>query len=237
MIKSALRLIFGDYLASRLGPWLSLGSLSPRQARPSTGSCHSFSHSEVFFESLRVCQERDMDAARHAQQLITELSWRDFFRFYAGKHGVSIFQEGGVKGYRRRWMQDERIFKLWAQGRTGSTPLPARNHKKSSFKMPLRSLAFRMPLGWPLAFNRALKSLGGYPLVDACLRELSITGYISRHARAGAKHSVLTCFDPKAVEKWMFQLFQDIYSFESCPLKGLNAASFLAYTMSFDWRP
>lgn len=52
-----------------------------------------------------------------------ELSWRDFFRFYAGKHGVSIFQEGGVKGYRRRWMQDERIFKLWSQGRTGaSTP-------------------------------------------------------------------------------------------------------------------
>ena len=39
----------------------------------------------------------------------------------------------------------------------------------------------------------------GYPLVDACMRELSITGYASNHAR-------------------------------------LNAASFLAYTMSFDWR-
>ena len=39
----------------------------------------------------------------------------------------------------------------------------------------------------------------GYPLIDACMRELSITGYASNHAR-------------------------------------LNAASFLAYTMSFDWR-
>lgn len=41
--------------------------------------------------------------------------------------------------------------------------------------------------------------LTGYPLVDACMRELSITGYASNHAR-------------------------------------LNAASFLAYSMSFDWR-
>ena len=40
----------------------------------------------------------------------------------------------------------------------------------------------------------------GYPLVDACMRELSITGYTSNHAR-------------------------------------MNAASFLACSMSFDWRP
>ena len=51
--------------------------------------------------------------------------------------------------------------------------------------------------GFPMVFTKL--SDAGYPLVDACMRELSITGYASNHAR-------------------------------------LNAASFLAYTMSFDWR-
>eukprot|EP00435_Cladocopium_sp_Y103_P030395 s737_g7.t1 len=137
------QLIFGDYMASRLGPWLAVGALSPRK---------------VFFECLRLCEENGLaDGSRHARHLITELTWRDYFRFYAGKHGMDIYRQGGVKNYKRHWMQDERIFHLWSNGRTG------------------------------------------YPLVDACMRELSITGYASNHAR-------------------------------------LNAASFLAYTMSFDWR-
>lgn len=140
------QLIFGDYQASRLGPWLSLGNLSPRK---------------VFQECLRFCEHHGNDDAdprtKHARRLITELTWRDFFRFYAGKHGSSIFEPGGPKSYRKDWMQDERIFQLWSNGRTG------------------------------------------YPLVDACMRELSITGYTSNHAR-------------------------------------MNAASFLACSMSFDWR-
>ncbi|CAJ1367395.1 unnamed protein product [Effrenium voratum] len=142
------QLIFGDYLASKLGAWMSLGALSPRQ---------------VFWEVCRFLAESDasdaLDASSfpQAQRLVTELTWRDFFRFLAGKHGTAIFRRGGLKNKRKQWMQDERIFHLWSNGRTG------------------------------------------YPLVDACMRELSITGYMSNHAR-------------------------------------LNAASFLALSMSFDWR-
>ncbi|CAK9069219.1 Cryptochrome DASH [Durusdinium trenchii] len=147
------KLIFGDYQASRLGPWLSLGNLSPRK---------------VFQECLRFCEHHGNDDAdprtKHARRLITELTWRDFFRFYAGKHGTlerwSVAAWGGSvhqRWQRKDWMQDERIFQLWSNGRTG------------------------------------------YPLVDACMRELSITGYTSNHAR-------------------------------------MNAASFLACSMSFDWR-
>ena len=44
---------------------------------------------KVFFECLRLCEEKELpDASRHARHLITELTWRDFFRFYAGKHGA-----------------------------------------------------------------------------------------------------------------------------------------------------
>ena len=58
---------------------------------------------------------------------------------------------------------------------------------------------FHFPLIF-IGFHRFSQGLhAGYPLVDACMRELSITGYASNPAR-------------------------------------LNAASFLAHSMSFDWR-
>jgi len=59
-------------------------------------------------------------------------------------------------------------------------------------------VCFTFTFLWFHRFSQ-LRLDAGYPLVDACMRELSITGYASNHAR-------------------------------------LNAASFLAYTMSFDWR-
>lgn len=54
-----------------------------------TASSACFPLWKVFFECLRLCEEKELpDASRHARHLITELTWRDFFRFYAGKHGA-----------------------------------------------------------------------------------------------------------------------------------------------------
>ncbi|CAE6970790.1 cry [Symbiodinium sp. CCMP2592] len=131
---------FGEYYASRLGPWMAHGCLSPRKV----------------FEEICRCEVHSPGLA-HTQRLVVELTWRDFFRYLSGKHGNGIFREGGVKGYKRKWKQDVRMFNLWSEGRTG------------------------------------------YPLVDACMRELEATGLASNHAR-------------------------------------LNAASFLACSMGFDWR-
>eukprot|EP00439_Symbiodinium_sp_Y106_P055970 s364_g7.t2 len=131
---------FGEYYASRLGPWMAHGCLSPRKV----------------FEEICRCEVHSPGLA-HSQRLVVELTWRDFFRYLSGKHGNGIFREGGVKGYKRKWKQDVRMFNLWSEGRTG------------------------------------------YPLVDACMRELQATGLASNHAR-------------------------------------LNAASFLACSMGFDWR-
>ena len=51
---------------------------------------------QVFFECLRLCEEKGLaEESRHARHLITELTWRDYFRFYAGKHGAL---GGGVAG-------------------------------------------------------------------------------------------------------------------------------------------
>ena len=79
------------------------------------------------------------------------------------------------------------MFNLWSEGRTGALDLQASVNVCSVLDSGARGP------------NSAICEFAGYPLVDACMRELQATGLASNHAR-------------------------------------LNAASFLACSMGFDWR-
>jgi deoxyribodipyrimidine photo-lyase len=73
--------------------------------------------------------------------VVFELLWRDFFKFFALKHGNAIFFREGTVGSNKRWGWDERYVRAWKEGRTG------------------------------------------YPLVDANMRELAATGFMSNRGR------------------------------------------------------
>ena len=51
--------------------------------------------------------------------VIFELIWRDFFRFFAMKHGSRIFFEGGTTGKRLMWNKDPEHWRRWRDGCTG----------------------------------------------------------------------------------------------------------------------
>ncbi|KAI8473501.1 MAG: cryptochrome DASH1 [Monoraphidium minutum] len=113
----------GDY-STKLAPWLAAGCISPRT---------------VYHEIKRY--EAQRGANKSTYWVIFELTWRDFFKFFALKHGNAIFFEGGTSGAALPWSRDPELFERWAAGRTGM------------------------------------------PLVDANMRELAATGWMSNRGR------------------------------------------------------
>eukprot|EP00913_Durusdinium_trenchii_P020263 g19036.t1 len=111
-----------DY-STKLAPWLAFGCLSPRK----------------IFEQIRE-YEKEIVANKSTYWVLFELMWRDFYRFFAAKHGNQIFKLHGISG-KGDWKPDQELFRLWAEGKTG------------------------------------------YPLVDANMRELSATGFMSNRGR------------------------------------------------------
>jgi deoxyribodipyrimidine photo-lyase len=73
--------------------------------------------------------------------LVFELLWRDYWKFFALKHGTSIFFPGGTIGSTKEWKHYEKNLQAWINGRTG------------------------------------------FPLVDANMRELAATGFMSNRGR------------------------------------------------------
>jgi len=95
--------LLGTDYSSRLSIHLSQGSLSPKM---------------VYYELKRYEEERVANDSTH--HFFLELLWRDFFRLMGKKHGNSIFKEGGIRQIRRHDLkEDETVFRIWAEGRTG----------------------------------------------------------------------------------------------------------------------
>ncbi len=116
--------LLGSNYSSKISPWLSNGSLSPR---------------------FVYWQVRDYELERVANEstawVIQELLGRDFFRFIALKYGTRLFQEEGIKGRDKHQPEDLEKFKDWKKGRTG------------------------------------------IPFIDANIKELNATGFISFRGR------------------------------------------------------
>jgi deoxyribodipyrimidine photo-lyase len=113
--------------SSKLSPWLAHGCLSPRMVAQ---QCQKY--------------EQERVANKSTYWLVFELLWRDFFKFFALKHGNDIFQLHGItsgSNQQREWGYNPDWIRAWKEGRTG------------------------------------------YPLVDANMRELAATGYMSNRGR------------------------------------------------------
>jgi len=112
-----------DY-STKFAPWLAHGNLSPRfVARECTK-----------YEEQRV-------ANKSTYWVVFELIWRDFFKFFALKHGTSIFFPSGTMKSDKPWKHYQKNLQAWIDGKTG------------------------------------------YPLVDANMRELAATGFMSNRGR------------------------------------------------------
>jgi len=122
--------MMGAGYSTKLSCWLALGCVSPRQI-----------YQEVQrYESERV--KNDSTA-----ELVTELLWRDFFRFIARKYGNRIFRPEGIRNDQQlTYSENLSFFRKWTEGETG------------------------------------------VPFVDALMRELKHTGYISNRGRQVVAH-------------------------------------------------
>lgn len=116
-------MIGADY-STKLSPWLAHGNLSSRY---------------VAMECKKYEQERVENKSTY--WVVFELLWRDFFKFFAKKHGDSLFYPGGTIASRKEWKHHDKNLQAWIEGRTG------------------------------------------YPLVDANMRELAATGFMSNRGR------------------------------------------------------
>lgn len=116
-------MIGGDY-STKFSAWLALGCLSPRLIY----------HELQKYETQRV-------ANKSTAWIVFELKWRDYFKFFAMKHGNAIFFEEGTAGLELPWSYDRPLFERWRDGKTG------------------------------------------VPLIDANMRELAATGFMSNRGR------------------------------------------------------
>ena len=117
--------MIGPDFSTKFSAWLANGCISPKY---------------IYAELQRY--EREVKKNKSTYWVFFELLWRDFFRLQAKKYGNKIFQKGGTKGDPDpRWRNDERLFSIWAEGRTG------------------------------------------VPFIDANMRELNATGYMSNRGR------------------------------------------------------
>ncbi|KAG7670913.1 hypothetical protein Ndes2437A_g04546 [Nannochloris sp. 'desiccata'] len=118
--------MLGEKYSTKLAPALGHGCISPR-----------YIYSEIKkYESQR-------EANKSTYWVIFELIWRDYFKFFALKHGNKIFHLDGTAGKSSSnyWSTSVDLLNRWKEGTTG------------------------------------------WPLVDANMRELAATGWMSNRGR------------------------------------------------------
>jgi deoxyribodipyrimidine photo-lyase len=119
-----------DLESTKLAPYLALGCISPR-----------------FIENEIRKYEKERVENKSTYWVIFELTWRDFYRFFALRHGAKIFKLDGI-------------------GSNGKMPPWTAEHE-----------------GRDEIFEKWISGTTGYPLIDANMRELKLTGWMSNRGR------------------------------------------------------
>ena len=80
-----------------------------------------------------TCFEREHGGNESTYWVIFELLWRDFFRLMGKKYGNKIFfKEGPMGEIDPKWRNDDRLFEIWADGKTGIPFIDANMHELNS---------------------------------------------------------------------------------------------------------
>ena len=127
--------------STKLSAWLAQGCLSVRQV------AHALGHYEAMIK-----------ANESTYWIFFELLWREYFQWYALKHGVRLFAPGGIKNAPKRCCFYPERFQKWC---AGNTP---------------------------------------WPIVNACMKELQATGYLSNRGR----QLVASCFIHELGMDWRY---------------------------------
>lgn len=127
--------------SSKLSPWLANGCLSVREVAESIAA----------YETAHTRNES-------TYWLWFELLWREYFHWYALKHGARLFLRDGVQRKRRQATFYGHRFKAWCEGNTE------------------------------------------YPIINAAMKQLRETGYMSNRARQLAA----SCFVNELELDWRF---------------------------------
>jgi len=145
--------LLGADYSSKLSAWLANGCLSPRQV----------------YQAVKQ-HETTYGANNSTYWLIFELLWRDFFRFQAIKQGDQLFAFGGPQ--QRRWARQSELTQRRELQQQSSGP-PHKNR----------------PRHWSLSsqkqatLERWTGGTTGQPFIDANMRELAATGWMSNRGR------------------------------------------------------
>ena len=151
-----------DY-SSKLSPWLANGCISPRHV---AAECAKY-------EATRVKN-------KSPYWLVFELLWRDFFRQYTEKHGANVFKVEGPARAKRPWRDDPEMLRRWKEGARYIELLIA------SSAIGVDSTWIRDTCTLRIYTELLLYSTPGQlgvPLVDANMRELAATGFMSNRGR------------------------------------------------------
>ena len=101
--------------------------------------------------------------------VIFELIWRDYYRFFALKHGNRIFHSGGVVGAAPAWRANPDLLRRWVARSCMHAPALC------SPALVVDCIC-QLPRRWK-------EGRTGMPLVDANMRELAATGFMSNRGR------------------------------------------------------
>lgn len=99
--KTRNELLGRDY-STKFSVWLSQGCLSPK----------------MVYQYLKKYEEK-FGANDSTYWIFFELLWRDFFRLMGKKHHNQIFKREGILGEDPGGGEDQSLFDLWANGKTG----------------------------------------------------------------------------------------------------------------------
>lgn len=119
----------------------------------------SLSPRQIFFDLKRYENERSATDAGY--WIIFELLWRDFFKFIAMKYGTRLFYARGLRSEPYVWKQDLQQFEAWKS-----------RCEKRDFLIELIVSSFLPLAGYT-----------GIPFVDANMREIMSTGWMSNRGR------------------------------------------------------
>lgn len=139
--KETRNALQGWETTTKFSPWLAQGCLSSRQI------ALALRH----FESMIMANES-------TYWILFELLWREYFQWYALKHGVRMFSSRGIKDKCRLSCFYPERFQKWC---AGNTP---------------------------------------WPIVNACMKELLATGYLSNRGR----QIVASCFIHELGMDWRY---------------------------------
>jgi deoxyribodipyrimidine photo-lyase len=131
----------GMDFSTKFSPWLANGCLSPRQIMAELTS-----------------YEQNIERNDSTYWIYFELLWREYYQWYAEKHGAKLFAFAGIKKSRPTTSFYAERFKKWC---TGTTP---------------------------------------YPIVNACIKQLNQTGYMSNRGR----QLVASCFVHELGLDWRY---------------------------------